>query len=127
MEDTVQHTNIINLNTEDFHKLIKNSSDIYVIDFWASWCGPCVQMAPIFEAVSKDENLASTFKFAKINTDENQELIQLLGFRTIPSFFVIKFNGDGNFSRETNVLQMLGGSQSGLDMIQKLSKIQTQL
>jgi thioredoxin reductase (NADPH) len=107
----------------DFMDLTATSTDYFVIKFFAEWCGPCKIMAPIFERVSKNDQV-SRFKFAEINRDENQELIEEFGFDipTIPRFFVVKFNGDGTFDT-SQIIRDLGGSQSKTDMINSLLEI----
>jgi thioredoxin reductase (NADPH) len=110
-------------NKQEFLELAKSSNDYYVLDFYADWCGPCKMMLPVFERVSKNAEV-SNFKFAKINRDENQDLVDEYGFEipTIPRFFVVKFNGDGNFSK-SQIVRELGGSQSKTDMINALLEI----
>jgi thioredoxin reductase (NADPH) len=111
-------------NIEEFENLIKTSNDYYVLDFYANWCGPCQLMLPIFEKVSNFPELQN-YRFAKINRDENYDLVEKYGFNipTIPRFFVVKFTGDGFFSKEKNILLEMGGTQSKTDMLNKLLEI----
>jgi thioredoxin 1 len=59
-----------------------------LVDFWAPWCGPCVQVAPILEELS--ETYAGRVKIAKINTDENPEVARAYGIVSIPTLNVYK-------------------------------------
>ncbi|CAG0911971.1 unnamed protein product [Cyprideis torosa] len=78
----------INLVKEDLESTI-NDNDIVIIDFWASWCGPCKSFAPTFEAASeKYEDIV----FAKVNTEEQQELAAMFNIRSIPTLMVFREN-----------------------------------
>jgi thioredoxin 1 len=68
-------------------KVVK--SDIPVImDFWASWCGPCQMMGPVFEELSKDYE--GKLKFTKVNTENEQELAAQNNVSGIPCLIVMK-------------------------------------
>ena len=74
------------LTAEEFDSTV-TANDIVVVDFWAPWCGPCKGFAPVFEQVA-DEN--ADIKFAKVNTDEEQEIAQHFQIRSIPTLMVFK-------------------------------------
>jgi len=76
----------IALNAENFEKIIAEN-EIVIIDFWATWCGPCKQYGPIFERVSGN---TPGVTFAKINTDEQQQLAAQFHIRSIPTTVVMK-------------------------------------
>ncbi len=73
--------NITELDHKTFDKFIKE--DKVVVDFWATWCGPCKIMGPIFEEASIQ--LKDTAKFAKVNVDDNLELAQKFQVMSIPT------------------------------------------
>lgn len=76
----------INITKESFEKIITDN-DIVLIDFWASWCGPCKQFAPVFESLSEAHPKAV---FAKINTEEQQELAGHFQIRSIPTLMIFR-------------------------------------
>lgn len=78
------------LKTAEYQDLV-NQGGVTVIDFWAPWCGYCVRMMPIFEALS--EELGDKVVFAKVNTDEVVELAKEFKIEVLPTFAIIK-NGE---------------------------------
>ncbi len=78
---------------------IMDSEDTWVLDFWASWCGPCKKLAPVYEKVSKE---VSDVNFGKVNMEEHQELGGKMGVRALPTLLVIK-NGQ-EVARQTGAM-----------------------
>ena len=76
----------VELTKDNFEQQV-SASDMAVIDFWAPWCGPCKSFGPTFEAVSEEH--ADTL-FAKINTEEQQELGAYFNIRSIPTLMIIR-------------------------------------
>ncbi len=74
------------LTKDNFEEKV-NSSEIAVLDFWASWCGPCKQFAPIFE---KTAEKYPDILFGKINTEEEQELAGYFQIRSIPTVAIMR-------------------------------------
>ncbi len=76
----------LELKTDNLQSTIENN-DIVLIDFWASWCGPCKQFGPIFEkAAEENPDLA----FAKCNTEEQPEAAAQFGVRSIPTLAIFR-------------------------------------
>ncbi|WP_028470434.1 thioredoxin TrxC [Neptunomonas japonica] len=78
----------VELTMAQFDKLVKSSDIPVVIDFWASWCGPCKMMAPVFEQAAKQ--LEPRFRFVKVNTEVEQALAARYSIRSIPTLLVLK-------------------------------------
>jgi len=74
------------LTQENFDTVVSDSP-IVIIDFWAPWCGPCRQFAPVFEQVSEKH---PDVVFAKLNTDEQQGIAQAFQIRSIPTLMVFR-------------------------------------
>ncbi|HEY9128832.1 MAG TPA: thioredoxin TrxC [Sulfurovum sp.] len=78
----------VSVDTDKFGTFIANSDIPVVVDFWAPWCGPCLQMAPAFEKAALAMPLKA--QFIKVNTDEQQTLGARYGIQSIPTLIVFK-------------------------------------
>ena len=81
---------IINLTKGSYHNEVMETEKVVVIDFWATWCGPCKMMAPVVEEVAKDY---PDVKVCKVNVDEEPELSNAFKIVSIPTIVIIK-NGE---------------------------------
>lgn len=83
-----QETTVVTADTF-MTEVVETSAQVPVlVDFWAPWCGPCKQLMPILERLVQE--YGGRFRLAKVNTDEQQELAQQLGIRSLPTVVLFK-------------------------------------
>ncbi|CEK33077.1 thioredoxin [Paraclostridium sordellii] len=75
------------VNTGNFRGAVEEDKGVVVVDFFATWCGPCKMLAPVFESVSEE---VSNAKFVKVDIDESLELAQKFGISTVPTMMIFK-------------------------------------
>ena len=76
----------LSLNKDNFRETYENN-DIMIVDFWASWCGPCMNFMPTYEKVSDD---FPDVVFGKVDTEQEPELASHFSIRSIPTLMVIR-------------------------------------
>ncbi len=74
------------INKDNFREIYEKN-DIVIVDFWASWCGPCMSFLPVYEQVSEDH---PDVVFGKVDTEVEQELAAHFSIRSIPTLMVIR-------------------------------------
>ena len=74
------------LTKENFEQTV-NDNPMVIVDFWAPWCGPCRGFAPVYDKASEAH---PDVVFAKVNTDEQQEIAGAFGIRSIPTLMVFR-------------------------------------
>ena len=75
------------LNKNNFDEFVLNSDKPVLLDFWASWCGPCRMVSPLIEEIADER---TDIRVGKINVDENPELASRFGVMSIPTLVVVK-------------------------------------
>ena len=78
----------VKLSNENFNKEVLNSEKPVLVDFWATWCGPCNMIAPIISEISEEFN--NKVKVGKVNVDEEKELAIKYGISSIPTLVIFK-------------------------------------
>ena len=86
---------VLHVTKENFEQEVLKSDKPVLLDFWASWCGPCRMLAPILEELAAEN---PGVKVVKINTDEQMELSAQFNVMSIPALFVMK---DGKVTAQT--------------------------
>ena len=78
----------VNVKTQDFEEQVAKASGPVLVDFWASWCGPCRMLSPIVDQLA--EELGGKVKVGKVNVDDEQALAEQFRIMTIPTLMLFK-------------------------------------
>ena len=86
---------VINLTTENFEEEVLNAKEPVLVDFWATWCGPCQTMGPVVDELAQE---LTDIKVGKVNVYEQMALAREYKVMSIPAFLVFK---DGKVAERT--------------------------
>ena len=78
----------IELNAANFEAEVEKSAVPVLVDFWATWCGPCMMLGPVVAEIASERD--GTLKVGKVNVDESPELAARFGVMSIPAVFLFK-------------------------------------
>lgn len=99
---------VLTVTKENFESEILKSEKTVLLDFWASWCGPCRMVSPIVDEIALEH---PEYKVGKVNVDEQPELAASFSVMSIPSLFVLKdgkvVNSSVGAKPKTQILEML--------------------
>lgn len=78
---------VLKITNQNFESAVINSEKPVLLDFWASWCGPCRMVSPLVDEIAQEN---PQFLVGKVNVDEEPELAQKFGIMSIPTLVVMK-------------------------------------
>lgn len=81
---------VMQVSRETFDEQVKNAAKPVLLDFWASWCGPCRMVSPLVDEIAEEQD---DIFVGKVNVDEEPELAQMFNIMSIPTLLVFK-NGE---------------------------------
>ena len=87
MHATGSNTSLVELSEKNFDEIVGGNKPV-LVDFWATWCGPCQFMLPIFDKLAK--KYGAKVNFGRLNVDDNQGVAGAFGIQSIPTMLIMK-------------------------------------
>lgn len=81
-------SNALEVDEKNFEAEVLNSSAPVLVDFWATWCGPCRKLGPVLDEISQD--YSDKLKVVKVNTDENMNIAKDYSISGLPTLLIFK-------------------------------------
>jgi len=103
---------MLEFTDQNFEEEVLHSKVPVMVDFWASWCMPCLKISPLVEELSHDYD--GKIKFGKMNVENDQKFAQQYGIRSIPTLLIFK---DGKIASQ------LIGVQPKRNLIEKIEEV----
>ena len=91
------NANVVNVTDASFDSEVLKSDKPVLVDFWAPWCGPCIQLSPVIDQIA--DATVGRAKITKVNVDDNQQLAARYRVNSIPALLVFK---GGQFKEQLN-------------------------
>jgi thioredoxin 1 len=79
---------VTHLDEENFDQAIRDANVPVLVDFWATWCGPCQMIAPVLDEIAKEQGDA--IRIVKVDVDQNQTIADRFGVRNVPTLLFFK-------------------------------------
>lgn len=103
---------MLEFTDENWTKEVLEPKEIVLVDFWASWCGPCKMIAPVVEEIAKEYE--GKIKVGKLNVDDNPNTASNFGIRSIPTLLIFK---DGKVEEQIIGAQPKDAIKSKIDTV----------